>query len=141
LTATTAINNAGVFNASGTVTTPLINNSGVFNAINGPVGGAIGAFNNSGVLNLVNFQATDIFTATTYNGQGGQFAVDVNPSASPSTQRSDILKVTNLSGSTTILINPIGAAGLLSAPIPVIEATNVAPGTSVTIGNPPGIIN
>ncbi len=141
LTATTAINNAGVFNASGTVTTPLINNSGVFNATNGPVGGAIGTFNNSGVLNLVNFQATDIFTATTYNGQGGQFAVDVNPSASPSTQRSDILKVTNLSGSTTILINPIGAAGLLSAPIPVIEATNVAPGTSVTIGNPPGIIS
>jgi hypothetical protein len=141
LTATTAINNAGLFDAAGAVATPLINNSGIFSAAFGPLGGAIGTFNNSGVLNLIDGQTNDIFSATTFNGQGGRLAVDVNPSASASTQRSDILKVTNLSGSTSILINPIGPAGLLSAPIPVIEATNVAPGTSVTIGNPPGIIN
>ncbi len=141
LTATTAINNAGLFDASGSVTTPLINNSGVFSATKGPLGGVIGVFNNSGVLTLVNGQTNDTFSATTYNGQGGVFAVDVNAAASASTQRSDVLKVTNLSGSTSLLINPVGPAGLLSSPIPVIVAMNVAAGTTVTIANPPGIIN
>lgn len=141
LTATTAINNAGLFDAAGNVTAPVINNSGIFSATFGPLGGVIGTFNNSGVLNLVDGQTNDTFNATSFNGQGGRLAVDVNPSGSASSQRSDILKVTNLSGSTTILINAIGPAGLLSAPIPVIEAANVAPGTTVTIGNPAGIIN
>jgi hypothetical protein len=141
LTATTAINNAGLFDAAGNVTAPLINNSGVFSATFGPLGGVIGTFNNSGTLNLVDAQTNDTFSATSFNGQGGRLAVDVNPSGSASSQRSDILKVTNLSGQTTILINAIGPAGLLSTPIPVIEAANVAPGTTVTIGNPAGIIN
>ena len=141
LTATTGINNAGVFYASGSITTPLINNAGIFSAANGPLGGSIGTFNNSGILSLVNGATNDTFTATTYNGLGGIFAVDVNATASASSQRSDILKVTNLTGSTSLLINPIGPAGLLSAPIPVIEAMNIAPGTSVTIANPAGIIN
>ena len=141
LTATTAINNAGLFNAGGSITTPLINNSGIFSATSGPLGGVIGTFNNSGLVTMVNDQTNDILTVTTFNGQGGRLAVDVNPAASPATQRSDILKVTTLSGSTTLLLNPIGVAGLISTPIPVIEATNVAPGASVTIGNPPGLIN
>ncbi len=140
LTATTALTNAGTFTASGSLTTPLINNSGVFN-LAGPLAGAIGTFNNSGTLSLANGSTTDTFTATTYNGQGGRFAVDVNPTSTAATQRGDLLSVTNLTGSTSLIVGTVGPSGLIVTPIPVIAATNVAPGTSVTIGNTPSIIN
>lgn len=140
LTATTALNNAGIINAQGSLTTPLVNNTGVFN-VTGPLTGAIGTFNNAGALSLVNGSTTDTFTATTYNGQGGRFAIDVNPTSTASTQRADLLKATNLSGSTSLFISTVGGSGLISTPIPVIAATTVAPGTSVSIGNSPSIIN
>ncbi|WP_174512998.1 autotransporter domain-containing protein [Methylocella tundrae] len=140
LTATAALVNAGLFNAQGSLTTPLVNNTGVFN-VTGPLAGAIGTFNNAGTLSLVNGSTTDTFAATTYNGQGGRFAIDVNPTSTAATQRADLLKVTNLSGSTSLFINAVGGSGLIRTPIPVIAATTVAPGTSVSVGNNPGIIN
>ena len=138
---TSALNNAGLFDASRALTAPLINNAGFFSATSGPLGGVIGTFNNSGVLNLVDGLTDNTFRATTYHGEGGRFAIDVDPTSTASAQRADLLKVTNLSGSTTITINPIGTTGVIGAPIPVIEATNVAPGTSVSLGNGPSIIN
>ena len=49
VTATTAFNNAGAFNAAGTLTTPLINNVGAF-TVTGILGGEIGHINNAGSL-------------------------------------------------------------------------------------------
>lgn len=140
LAATTGIVNSGVFIAGGSITTPLVTNSGVF-SVQAPLGGAIGVFNNSGVLSLVNNSTADIFSPTSYVGQGGSFAVDVDILSTSAAQRADLLKTTNVSGATTVIVHPVGAVGLIPSPIPVISATNVAPGTTVSVGNNPGIIN
>ncbi len=141
LNVTATLNNAGDLNAAGALSALLINNSGLFSATSGPLGGVIGTFNNSGLLNLVNGATDNTFSAMTYNGQGGRLAIDVDPTSTAPTQRADLLKVTNLSGSTMITINSIGTTGVIGTPIPVIEAMHIAPGTAVTLGNGPSIIN
>ncbi|WP_395664607.1 NF038132 family protein [Methylocella sp.] len=138
LTASNAIVNAGLFIAGGSVTTPLFQNTGVFSAP-GALGGTIGTFQNAGVLSLVNNKTTDVFSPANYVGQGGAFAIDVNVNGAG--QRADLLKVGTFSGSTTLQLNSIGAAGLIATPIPVVSAANVAPGASLLVGNNPGIVN
>jgi hypothetical protein len=134
------LNNFGVIFNSGSWTAPVVNNAGVFNQI-GSLAGTIGTFNNSGTLSMVNGATTDIFAVTTFNGLGGRLAIDVNPTSTATTPRADLLKTTNLSGATVIVINPVGPAGLISKPIPVIEAQNVAPGTSVIAAPTASIVN
>ena len=51
IAATTAFNNAGVFDAQGSLTTPLINNTGAF-IVTGVLGGAIDHINNGGLLQV-----------------------------------------------------------------------------------------
>lgn len=140
LAATTSITNAGIFNAQGTIDTPLVVNTGTFNLM-GPLAGTLGTFNNAGRVGMVNGQTTDVLNATTFNGQGGLVAIDVNPTSTAATQRADLVNATNVSGTTGIEVHVVGQAGLITVPIPVVTATNVAPGTSINVANNQGLIN
>jgi hypothetical protein len=117
-------------------------NVGAGSTISGSAGplGVTGTtiINNAGTLNFANGAISNtVLNTTTLNGAGGRLAIDVNTGAGAA----DKLTVTNLSGTTGIVVQPIGAAGLISSPIPILAATTVAPGTTVTPANNPGIIN
>jgi hypothetical protein len=137
LAATTSITNDGIFDAAGALTTPVLNNNGTFN-VRAPLSGSLGTFNNAGTVSMVNGQTTDVLNTTTFNGQGGLVAIDVNPTSTAATQRADLVSTTNVSGTTGIQVHVVGANGLIANPIPVVTATSVAPGTSVTLANNPG---
>lgn len=137
LTATTSVTNAGTFDAAGTLTTPLLDNTGVLN-VTGPLSGTLGTFNNAGTVSMVNGRTTDVLSTTSFNGQGGIVAIDVNPTSNAATQRADLVSTTNVSGTTGIQIHVVGPNGLIANPIPVVTAASVAPGTSITLANNPG---
>jgi hypothetical protein len=140
LNATTAIVNAGTFNAQGDLNTPLVNNSGIFN-VTGPLTGTLGTFNNAGRLSMVDGVTTGVLTTTSFNGQGGPLAIDVNPTSTAPTQRADLISTTNVSGTTAVEVHVVGPAGLIANPIPILTSTNVAPGTTFNVVNGPSLIN
>jgi hypothetical protein len=111
-----------------------VNNFGSINGLitaTGPL-----TINNAGSFNIASGSATNVQTATTYNGQGGNLTVGVKAS----TQTADLLRVTNLSGNSTLTVVPLGGTTFISNPITFITANNVAAGTTVTSTNS-GIIN
>ncbi|WP_156964611.1 autotransporter domain-containing protein [Methylocapsa aurea] len=94
--------------------------------------------NNAGAISFVNgVAANTIWNATTLNGQGGSLAIDVNTASAAA----DHLQVTTLSGANSIQIHAIGAAGLITTPIPILTAANLAPGATVAAAYNPGLIN
>jgi len=140
LTATTSITNAGTFEAAGTLTTPLLDNNGTF-AVTGPLAGGLGTFNNAGTVSMVDGQTTGVLNTTSFNGQGGLVAIDVNPTSVATTQRADLVATTNVSGTTGVEVHVVGTNGLIANPIPVVTAASVAPGTSIAVTNNQGLIN
>lgn len=94
--------------------------------------------NNAGTLSFVD-GATGLTTwsGATLNGQGGALAIDLNAGAGVA----DRLAVSRLSGTTSIRVTNVGSGGLLSSPVPILTATTVDPGASVTAAHIPGIID
>jgi hypothetical protein len=134
------VNNTGTITGGVNVVGDLLLNN--FGTINGNVTATgLSTLNNAGRISLVNGVTTDILNTTTFNGQGGVFAIDVNPTSTSGAQRADQLQTTNLSGNTDIVIHVVGAKGLITNPIPIVNATNVAPGTTLTVTNPPSLLN
>lgn len=132
------VNNTGTLSGLSVVGNLTLNNFGTVNGLVTATGTSV--INNAGRFSLVDGQTNEILKTTTFNGQGGIFAVDVSTTGAG--QRADLLKTTNLSGSTPVEIHVVGPAGLITNPIPVVSAANVAPGTTVTLANnPSGLIN
>jgi autotransporter-associated beta strand protein len=140
LTATTSITNSGTFEAAGSLTTPLLDNTGTF-IVTGPLSGSSGTFNNAGTVSMVDGVTTGVLAATTFNGQGGIVAIDVDPTSAAATQRADLVSTTNVSGTTGVEIHVVGQTGLIANPIPIVTAASVAPGTSIAVSNSSGLIN
>jgi len=131
-------NNAGLVSSSGTFTATTLNNTGTFSQTGGAA--TIGTLNNSGVVSMINGVTTDRLNTTTYSSNNGVLGIDVNSNITTG-QRADLLTTTNLNGNVSLRVANVGAAGYLTSPVPVIAATNVAPGTSVSVINNTGVIN
>ncbi|ACK50841.1 outer membrane autotransporter barrel domain protein [Methylocella silvestris BL2] len=94
--------------------------------------------NNAGTLSFVNSAiGVTNWATTTLNGQGGALAIDVNSVAGTA----DRLTVSQLTGTNLISVANVGAAGLISTPIPILTATNLAGGATVAAAQTPGIID
>ncbi|PNG26734.1 autotransporter domain-containing protein [Methylocella silvestris] len=94
--------------------------------------------NNAGTLSFVNgATGASNWSSATLNGLGGALAIDVNSGAGTA----DRLTVSRLTGANFISIANIGAAGLISTPIPILTATDLAGGATVSAAPSPGIIN
>lgn len=113
----------------------VINNAGIINGViasNAPVPVVDPlTINNFGAFNINSANGSNVQNVTNFNGKGGTLGVTVNPSAGTA----DLLKVTNLSGSTTIVPTVVGPTTTINTPINVIEAANVAGGTTVNANN------
>jgi len=139
LTASNSVTNSGTMNVQGTFTTPTLNNSGTFNQT-GAATISIATLNNSGTFSMINGVTTDRLNTTTFSSNGGTLGIDVNSNAT-SGQRADLLTTTNLNGNVSLRVANVGAAGYITNPIPVITATNIAPGTTVSVVNGPSVLN
>lgn len=155
---TDTVNNAGVWNATGASNfhtgTSVVNNTGAVNVAPAAATattvsfGGLTSLNNAGVLNLAQGHTGDVLNASSaaYVGSGGaKLVLDVNPTsvavgASPA-RSADVLQVASASGSTAIVLNDVGGAPTLGAPIRLVTAGTSAPGAfTLATPAPPGFI-
>lgn len=149
---TTPFNNAGTFAASGisTILGPF-NNSGLITVMPGPLGPGTATFvgagnvflNNTGTIGLANGVVGDVLTlgsaanggGTLNGGAGSQITLDVNLAANGTP--SDRVVATQITGTTTVVLNPINptapGTGVLN-PTGALIVGGAGPGTVVLQG-------
>ena len=112
----------------------IINNNGLISGNIASIGTT--TLNNAGTVSLVNGVTTDTLTLSNLVGKGGTIAIDVNAA----TKASDQIVITNsLSGSTAILVSPVGGAAYITTPIKIL--TSATPSAAVFTSANSGPIN